>query len=309
MATAGVLLFYLCAAIVVPILLARFVIRADWRTIRNASLLWYGCLFLPGAVTANEELLGWALLIATFSSFWAFPLLSLILKLWRRIGATDGQAAAGTAHRPFWIRIPLAIMSPSQWSVAALLLVGVVGFVIWRDQRDLDASVHILRQMFAVPEGATVRNARLLIKAPVETPRVEAIVQLTPVQFESFRARMEVDRAWPGAGASYDDAPLAVTSPETIRWRGLPAKFKVGMKSFAKWSRLTAAPVEGIRNGRVLCLSLRRFQRDMRAERENKDAPRYTARDCADVAPDERAGLLALAALDFDSRTLYMIIR
>ncbi|MEI8146593.1 MAG: hypothetical protein WCH83_14125 [Alphaproteobacteria bacterium] len=303
METAGVQFFYLCAAIVVPILLARFVIRADWRTVRNASLVWYGVLFLPFAVTANEEWLGWGLIIALFSSFWGIPLLSLILKLWGPLSAKFGLAAAGTAPRPYWGRVWLAVMS-----AAALWVLGIHAFNFWRAQRDLDASVHFLRQMFAVPEEAVVREARRLGKVTLEIPRGEAIVQLTPVQFESFRARMEADRAWPGAGARIGGAPLGVTSPETIRWRALPATFKVDGHS-NRWSRLTAEPVEGIRNGRFMCLFLSELERDRRAEHANKDAPRYAARDCADVAPEVRGGREALAALDFDSRTLYMIIQ
>lgn len=306
METAGVLFFYLCAAIFVPILLARFVIRADWRSIRNASFLWYGVLFLPGAVTANEEWLGSGLILAIFSSFWAIPLLSLILKLWGllsgRLRATFGLAAAGTARSPFWARVRLTVMS-----AAALLIVGVVAFNFWRNQRDLDASVQVLRQMFAVPEGAVVRKARRLGEAPVETPRVEAILQLTPAQFESFRARMEADRAWPGVGARFRGAPLDVTSSETIRWRALPATFRVD-GNLIGWSRLTGPPVEGIRNGRFMCLSLWELERDRRAKRANKDAPHYAARDCAGVEAKVRLGYGALAALDLDSRTLYMII-
>lgn len=310
METVGIFSFYFCAAIFVPILLARFVVRADWRTIRNAGFLWYGVLVvigLSGSVQTKGEGLGWTLILATFCSFWGLPALALIFKLWGLLGATSGQAAVGTARHPFWARFPLSVMSPLQWAVAALLLVGVVAYSFWRDQRDLNASVHVLRQMFAVPEGAVVREARRLTEAPVETPRVEAIVQLTPVQFEGFRARMEADRAWPGANARFGGAPLDVTSPETIRWRALPAKIKVG-KHWTHWSRLTAAPVEGIRNGRVLCLSLRRSARNTHAESGIEDSPHYVAQDCADVAPDERGGLVALAALDLDSRTLYMII-
>lgn len=304
----GFILFYLCAAIFVPILLARFVMRADWRTIRNACFLWYGVLVLPGALTASSETLGWAVILAMYLSIPVVPVLSLILKLWGRLGAMGGQDPAGTVRRPFWVRVPLAVMSPLQWAVAALVVVGVVGFVFWRDQRDLDASVDVLRQMFAVPEGAAVLEARRLSEAPVETPRVEAIAQLTPVQFEHFRALMNADRAWPGAGARFGGAPFDVTSPETIRWRALPASIKVG-KKIGGWSRLTKAPVESIRNGRVLCLSLRSLPRVTRAERADKDAPHYAARDCADVAPEETGGLVALAALDLDTRTLYMIIR
>jgi hypothetical protein len=303
MKTAGVLFFYLCAAIFVPILLARFVIRADWRTIRNASFLWYGVLFIPGAVTANEEWLGGGLILAIFSSFWAIPLLSLILKRWGLLSAKFGLAAAGTAHSPFWARVRLTVMS-----AAALWIVGVIAFNFWRDQRDLDASVNFLRQMFAVPEGAIVREARRLGKVTLEIPRGEVIVQLTPVQFESFRARMEADRAWPGAGARIGGAPLEVTSPETIRWRALSATFKVD-GHFNRWSRLTAKPVDGIRNGRFMCLFLWELERDMRAKHANKDTPRYAARDCADVAPEVHRGREALAALDFDYRTLYMIIQ
>ncbi len=125
---AGPVFFYLCAAIFVPVLLARFVIRADWLTIRNASFLWYGALVLPGAVTVSSELLGWALILAMFMSFWVLPLLSLMLKLWRLLGARGGPAAPGTARRPFSARVPLAVTSLLQCVVVVLLLAGAVAF-------------------------------------------------------------------------------------------------------------------------------------------------------------------------------------
>jgi hypothetical protein len=312
----GPIFFGLCVGVVVPILLARFVMRADWRTIRNVCFLWYGSLvivFVVGGLANAEEVAAWAPIFALLMSIWVVPALSLILKLWGRLGATGGQAAAGSARRPFWARAPLAVMSPLQWAVAALLLVGGVGFAFWQDHRDLNASVHVLRQMFAVPEGAVVLEASRLTETSAERPQVEAIVQLTPAQFEGFRARMEGDQIWPGAGARFGGAPLRVTSPETVRWRpAMPARITVG-RSFANWSRLTEAPVRSIRNGRVLCLSLRSLVLNTHAERSaaraNKDYPRYVAVDCADVAPDEGRGVVALAALDLDSRMLYMIIR
>ena len=71
---------YVCAALVVPILLARVVVRAEWRTIRNACFLWYGFLMLVLGGFEGAEGFGWVLIMAMFWSIPAVPVISLVMK-------------------------------------------------------------------------------------------------------------------------------------------------------------------------------------------------------------------------------------
>jgi hypothetical protein len=85
------ILVYSCIAVAVPVVLARFVVRAEWRTIRNACLFWYGFLFIAFGAGTSAEAVGWAMIFAMYFSIVAVPLVALVLsswgwlaKLWRR---------------------------------------------------------------------------------------------------------------------------------------------------------------------------------------------------------------------------------
>jgi hypothetical protein len=71
------LFVYSCIALIVPVLLARFLVRADWRTIRNACLIWYGFLFLAFGAGTSAEAVGWAMIFAMYFSVLAVPLVAL----------------------------------------------------------------------------------------------------------------------------------------------------------------------------------------------------------------------------------------
>jgi hypothetical protein len=84
------LVVYLCIAVVVPVLIARIILRADWRTIRNACILWYGVLVLGFGGPFRADALGWAMIFTMYFSILAIPLIVLGLRLvsflWARFG-------------------------------------------------------------------------------------------------------------------------------------------------------------------------------------------------------------------------------
>jgi hypothetical protein len=88
----GSLFGYLCIALIVPVLIARFITRADWRTVRTAGIIWYGFLVLAFGGPFKPEALGWAMIFAMYFSILAVPLLALVLRLvsflWTRFGGT-----------------------------------------------------------------------------------------------------------------------------------------------------------------------------------------------------------------------------
>jgi hypothetical protein len=74
------ILVYSCIAVIVPVVLARFVVRADWRMIRNACLLWYGFLVIAFGAGTSAEAVGWALIFAMYFSILAVPVIALALR-------------------------------------------------------------------------------------------------------------------------------------------------------------------------------------------------------------------------------------
>lgn len=298
---------YACAALVVPIVLARVVVRADWRTIRNACLLWYGFLMLVLGGYRSAEGFFWVLIIAMFWSIPAVPVISLVMKVWTRLGGHSQDANTTRGDRPVWARFPLARMSPAQWSVTALLLAGFVLFAYWQDQRDLSARAEVLRQYFGLSDDTRFADVRRISKSSTVTPRVEAIVRFSDAQFRVYRDSLDDSRKWPLNTAKYDDASVDVVAPGTIKWRDLPFPTYAGDRR-VNWYNLSRKEAASMRQGRVLCIALKRKKTGTQAELRDPTVPRYSARDCADLARTDGGTTVVLGALDFETRSLHMII-
>ena len=95
-------IFILSLYLFVPVLLARFVLRAEWRQIVRAYLIWVGCLLVFRLLGGNtiDEGMSWALIIAMFATIPVIAVLSLTLKLtgWARKALSANAGASGPAR-------------------------------------------------------------------------------------------------------------------------------------------------------------------------------------------------------------------
>lgn len=299
------ILIYLCVAVIVPVALARFVVRAQWRVVRSACLIWYGFLLLAFGALGNAEGFGWALIFAMFFSILAVPIIAAVLTGWRWLGRNNTGAASVGPGRPWMQRFPLSLMSPAQWSLVAVLIAG--GFLgsYWYEQRDLAARVEVLRQLLDLPKGT--KFAAIQSRAsPAIAPRIAATVRLTEPQLRAFAAQLDTAPRWPGGPPKYDGAPVEMIAPETIKWRDVPLPVRAG-NHFVNWTTLSAADIRNLRRGRAVCIALQFKQGSSRSTRAG-EAPRYAARDCSEWASTDRVAAIAIGALDFDTRTLHVLI-
>ena len=300
------LFIYVCVAVFVPIALARFVVRAEWRTIGTAALIWYGFLFLAtGSGLHSQEALGWAFILAMFLSIPALPVIALALKGWARLGHRSSAAPTSAQDPRWWQRIRLSVLSPEQWSLLALLVAGYFGTAHWYEQRDLDARAEVLRQMLDLPAGTRFAEFQSLKSSAME-PRIAAKVRFTEPQFNTFIARLDTAPRWQAGPPHYDGAPVEMISPETIRWRDVPLPVQAGTH-FVNWTKLSAAEIRSLRRGRAVCIALQFIPGGSRTTRTST-VPRFAARDCSDTAKSDRVSVIALGALDFDTRTLHVLI-
>nr|WP_298897450.1 hypothetical protein [uncultured Altererythrobacter sp.] len=70
------------AYVLVPGLLARYLVRASWiQTILAFPMYWLVLFLLLGFGRISEEILGWTLIMAMFTSCLGVPLAALVLKL------------------------------------------------------------------------------------------------------------------------------------------------------------------------------------------------------------------------------------
>lgn len=300
------IIIYFCVAIVVPIVLARFVVRADWRTVGYASLIWYGFLSLTTGGFLNQEALGWVFILAMFLSIPALPVIALVLKGWNWLGRSDASVTSMGATLPWLQRFPLSLLSPAQWSAIVLLVTGGFLGTHWYEQRDLNARAGLAGRFLGLPSGTRFASFQSS-NSPATAPSIAAIVRFTKPQFDSFVAQLDQAPPWRQGPPHYDGAPIEVVSPETIEWRDGPLLERAGNK-FVSWNNLSAEEMRRFKRGRALCIALQRKPGSYRST-HSRDAPRYVAKDCSEPAKTERVSRIVLGALDFDTRTLHMIIK
>lgn len=296
---------YFCVAVFVPIAIARFVVRADWRTVGYASLIWYGFLFLATGGFHSQEALGWVFILAMFLSIPALPVIALVLKGWGWLGQRTVGTATAVPYLRSWQRIRLSILSPAQWSLLALLAAGYFVATYWYEQRDLNARTEVLRQLLALPAGMKFTDVQSL-KSSMIAPRIAATVRFTEPQFGAFAALLDDAPRWQQGPPNYDGAPVEMIAPENIRWRDVPLPKQAGDR-FVNWTKLSAADVRNLRRGRAVCIALQ-FKPGVSRKTKTGETPRYAARDCSEPAKTDRVSVIVLGALDFDTRTLHMII-
>jgi len=79
----GVLMVF-AAILVIPALIARFVVGGDWRQVGAAYLIWFALLFcvlfVPGK-GQYEEKFGWMIIMSMFLSILAVPVITLIQRI------------------------------------------------------------------------------------------------------------------------------------------------------------------------------------------------------------------------------------
>jgi hypothetical protein len=300
------ILFISSLAFFLPVAAARFGVGAGWRVIAITCVIWYGFLALAFGVFLGGDRAGWSLLAATMFSLIAVPIIAAVLKVWNWLGRSNAGVAATGPSPPLMQRLPLSLLSPAQWSAIALLLTG--GFLgsYWYERRDLNARAGIVGRFLGLPDRTGFASFQSS-NSPATAPRIAAIVRFTKPQFDSFVAQLDQAPLWQHGTPHYDGAPVEVGSPETIKWRDGPLVERAG-STFVRWNKLSAEEMTRFRRGRVLCIALQRKPGSYRST-HSSDAPRYVAKDCSEPAQTERVSRIVLGALDFDTRTLHMIMK
>ncbi len=300
------ILFISGLAFVVPVALAHFVVRAEWRVIATACLIWYGFLFLAFNGVAGGDGLGWALLASIFFSTFAVPIIAAILKAWNWLGRSKVGVVSTGPSRPLLQRFPWSLVTPEQLAAVALLAGAFFGYSHWSKQRDLQARAELAGRFLGLPAGTKFASFQSS-NSPELAPRIAAIVRFTKSEFEAFAAQLDNGPLWPQGTPHYDGASVEVVSPEPIKWRDLPLPVQAGDR-FVSWNNLSAAEIENARRGRALCIALQRKPGINRSS-HSPGVSRYASKDCAELAKTERVSAIVLGALDFDTKTLHMIIK
>lgn len=78
----GGLVFAGGLVLVVPAVVTRFIVGADWSQVLLAfPIFWFLLAMILGFGKLNEEVLGWTLIMAMFTSWLVVPIVGLVLRL------------------------------------------------------------------------------------------------------------------------------------------------------------------------------------------------------------------------------------
>jgi hypothetical protein len=299
----GSILLIILVGVVVRVAIVHVGVRANWRTVLYTCLTWFGlALILTGG---SRDGIGW-LPIALIYTFPAVPIIALALTIWRRLGRSDVGVVATGAGRSWLQRLPFSLASPAQWSAIALLVTGGLLGSYWYEQRDLTARAELAGRFLGLPPGTRFASFQSS-NSSANAPSIAAIVRFTKPQFDSFVAQLDQAPPWQKGPPHYDGAPVEVVSPEAITWRDGPLLKRAG-NQVVSWNNLSADEMRKFKRGRTLCIALQR-KHGGTAIMFSSTAPRYVAKDCTEPATTERVSRIVLGALDFDTRTLHMIIK
>jgi hypothetical protein len=296
------LLAYLSVSLLVPVFLARALVRADWRTVRNACIVWYGFLLLAFGALGSQEGFGWALIFAMFWSIPAVPIIALVMKVWHRLGEIGAGPVRPAEQRSFWWRFSPASIAPAQWAALAAVICSAYLFIEWQDRRDLAARAQTVRQLFGLPAGSRFASLDRLSKSSTTAPRVQATMRFTDSDFGTFSRMIEGGNLWERL-PTFHDHPVQMRDQDSISWRELPVPTGAGNRR-VRWREPSSRDVANIRTGRTVCVA---FQRKRDGNSGGRSAG-YIARNCADVEQGERVTAVAVAALDLETKTLHVLI-
>ena len=78
----GAILFMVAAYLVIPVVLARFVVRASWLQVACAYPVWFVALWLilGGPSNSVEEGVGWTLIMGMFFTWLGVPIAAILLR-------------------------------------------------------------------------------------------------------------------------------------------------------------------------------------------------------------------------------------
>lgn len=206
------------------------------------------------------------------------------------------------------------------WTVGVLVLIGVAMIYGWQSSHA--ETERLFRAQFHIPDDVAFAETRYPRRGSANG--LEAIVQFDQKQFAAYMARLDDPRIWkPALPDLPGPAAEPPYSPRALRWAKLPGPALAGNRR-VRWGNLSRDQVYMVKNGRAFCLALRQPAGKRKSDwsyaapkgyddRFPLDTPahldRYNALACSELGRSERPRALVQGVLDFDTRTLHMIVR
>ncbi len=303
----------LIPSVFVPVLLARVLFRGKWKEIAQAYAIWLALWLLFGLAIGLRSGFtvgfGWAVMLGLLSwmPILGIPVLLLLIKLvsffkhGQRVARSfvaepspimvgDRAASPAIAHRPF----VLANITNWSWAVWATIFGFCVLFALLKlTSAPSSNERQQLRTQFHLPDDVMLsRIFRNSSKYKTFPAPIESYAQLSEAQFGRYVAEITSPNVWRPSpimhGGTEFHGPYA---PDALVWRDLKSARLVA------WGGLSEDQAQNARNGLAICFTVR------------DDGNGYRGMRCPEAgSPTVRAAIVQ-GLLDFDTRTLHMLIR
>jgi hypothetical protein len=155
-----------------------------------------------------------------------------------------------------------------------------------------------LREQFHLPPDVSLSEVRVIRKNRLASPpAIEGVVRFSETQFRDYVRCLDDPKIWKPAPLPYDglafDGPY---SPEAIVWRDLPGKWRIA------WGSLSWKQAQEARNGKLLCFAVRQ-------EGGEGASASFHGYPCSEAVGTAMTAVFVQGLIDFDSKTLHMIVR
>lgn len=310
------LLWMFLISVLAPVMLARVLCRGTWKEIAQAYGIWLALWFLFGlSIGLGSQGLSagfmWAVMLGVLSllPILGIPILVLLIKLasffnsGQRVArgsvpepspmvVGDRTASPAIAHRPF------VLANIRNWSWATwVAILGVCVFLAALKimSAPSDTQKQQLRTQFHLPDDVAlsrvyVANAK---NHPPPAP-IEGYAQLSEAQLRKYVADIASPNVWRPSpimhGGTEFHGPYAA---DALVWRDLNSNSPRNVP----WGSVSYDQAQNARNGLFICFTVR------------DDGAGYRGMRCPEAgSPIVRAAIVQ-GFLDFDTRTLHMLIR
>ena len=194
------------------------------------------------------------------------------------------------------------MLDARQRTTTILIAAGLIGLMYWVQTSYRLASMREMRAQFHLPDDVPFAKFTFSQKMSFRRPRIEGIVRFTETQFQAYAATLDDRVVWKPVPLAYDGTAINGTfSSAALQWTRSPAV--LASDRHLRWGGLADDYPSAMPHGRYFCYVIQ-----LPSDAAVTNASPYRISACDEMATHENTVGTLKGALDFDTRTLYMIL-
>ncbi|HRK17931.1 MAG TPA: hypothetical protein PK970_03165 [Hyphomicrobiaceae bacterium] len=201
-------------------------------------------------------------------------------------------------------------MTALQRIVTASIIGAVVVAIVISGAIRTSSHKEIVRQQLHLPPSIAFDEfeSRYASRHKFQNERIEAIVRFSESEFQAYRAIVDDESVWMPFPVVYNGDVIPVTfEAGALTWRVAPRPAFAGNVR-VRWGNLSREQEPHARNRKTLCYAVLQIAPAGRQGSNGSGAPNHIARACSDFARTDKIRFYFLAVLDYDTRSLHVIL-